>query len=314
MRASNISHYVLFLFFLVGMNCTTAAQNARPDTTDRGKVIVGVLEDINGYWMGKSEYRAIRLVFEKDGAVWKPFPINAHVQAELESLAQIYPRGMRLTVAFDGRSLGTVSTKPLDTFGFNGNVEAENIVTSERVPTVGKKSMEYAGFPSEPVYRPLVAVSQPYFSDPDGWKRSSPTVEQIAAAREQFKVKFPKVTNCKNPTENHPKLWRYRDEDIHVNKAYSSRSGELLIDISLKGYSCDGPLESGGPFDGQWYLIRPSGIVEFVGTAMWLVDAGDYNNDGQSEVIFAINAYNTGGYRLYYQDFKKSIEYVFHYE
>ena len=307
------SHIVFLMSFLAAMHCTTAAQNAGPATTDRSKVIVGVLEDIAGYWMGKSEYRAVRLVFEKDGAVWKPFPINAQVQAKLESLAQVYPTGMRLTVAFDGRSLGTVSTKPLDTFGFFGDVEAENIVASQEVPTVGKKSMEYAGFPSEPVYRPLVAVSRPYFSDPDGWKRSSPSAEQIAAAREQFKSKFLKVENCRNYTENVPRLWRYRDEDIKVNKAYSSRSGTLLIDISLDGYACDGPLESGGPFDHQWYLISPSGTARFIGTEMWLVDAGDYDNDGESEVIFAINAYNTGGYRLFYHGFEKNAEYIFHY-
>ncbi len=312
-RGLHTSVYVLLSFFLAGMNRTTAAQNARPATSDPGKVIVGVLEDISGYWMGKSEYRAVRLVFEKDGADWKPFPLKAHIQDELESLSKVYPGGMRLTIAFDGKSLGTVSTKPLDTFGFFGDVEAENIVKSGEVPTVGKKSMEYAGFPSEPMYRPLVAVSRPYFNDPDGWKLSSPSVEQIAAAREQFKNKFPKVENCKNSTENLPKLWRYRDEDIVVSKAYSSKNRSQLIELSLTSYACDGPLEDGGPFDSQWYLIDPSGTVKFIGAGMWLVDAGDYDNDGKSEVIFAVDAYNTGGYRLFYQDFQKNVEYIFHY-
>jgi hypothetical protein len=274
---------------------------------------VGVLEDIAGDWMGKSEYRAVRLVFEKNGADWKPFPLEAGVQTKLESLAQVYPKGMRLTIAFDGKSLGTVSTKPLDSFGFFGDVEAENIVVSKGVPTVGKKSMDYAGFPSEPVYRPLVAVSKPYFSDPDGWKRSSPSAEKIALARKQFKNKFPKVENCRNYTENIPRSWHYRDEDIVVNKAYSSKNGSLLIELSLTGYACDGPLEDGEPFDSQWYFIDPAGSVKFIGSGMQLVDAGDYDNDGESEVIFAIDAYNAGGYRLFYQEFQKSAEYMFHY-
>ncbi|MFZ0731015.1 MAG: hypothetical protein WAM79_01700 [Candidatus Sulfotelmatobacter sp.] len=305
---------VLLMPFFVMMNCVVSAKEPRTYSADRDKIVVGMLEDINGYWMGKSEYRAVRLVFEKDGTVWKPIPINDHIQTELESLAKIYPSGMRLTIAFDGRSLGTVSTKPLETFGFFGNIETDNIITSKGVPTVGKKSMKYSGFPSKPVYRPLVAVSQPYFSDPDGWKRSSPSAEQVVLAREQFQNKFPRVNNCRNSTENLLRPWHYRDEDIVVNEAYSSKKRSLLIELSLSGYACDGPLEDGGAFDGQWYLIDPSGAVKFIGSGMQLVDAGDYDNDGESEIIFAINAYNAGGYRLFYQNFQKSAEYIFHYE
>ena len=41
-----------------------------------------------------------------------------------------------------------------------------------------------------------------------------------------------------------------------------------------------------------------------LGQGMWLVDAGDYDNDGKSELVFAIDRYNQGGYELFADDFK----------
>jgi hypothetical protein len=46
---------------------------------------------------------------------------------------------------------------------------------------------------------------------------------------------------------------------------------------------------------------------------MWLVDAGDYDNDGKSELVFSIDRYNRGGYELFYDDFKKRTIFEFGY-
>jgi hypothetical protein len=46
---------------------------------------------------------------------------------------------------------------------------------------------------------------------------------------------------------------------------------------------------------------------------MWLVDAGDYGNDGRSELLFSIDRYNRGGYELFYDDFRKRAVFEFSY-
>lgn len=63
----------------------------------------------------------------------------------------------------------------------------------------------------------------------------------------------------------------------------------------------------------QWFAVNPERQVSFLGAAMMLVDAGDYDNDGESELLFAITDYNRGGYKLFYDKFTKSVEFKFNY-
>lgn len=220
---------------------------------------------------------------------------------------------MTWTIAFDGRNLGTITSRTPAHFKFYFEIGIEHITSNNPVPTVGNKSVDYSGYLHTPVYRPLVAISQPNTSDPEHWKRVQLSPALVAAARQQFRTRFPKATNCRNPKENIPRPWKYRDEDIHVTKAYSSRDEWSLVELNLTGNNCDGEQGNQDEYHGHWYVIQPSGVIRFLGMDMWLVDGGDYDNDGKSEVLFSIAEHNRGGYRLFYQDFAKSAEFVFHY-
>ena len=79
----------------------------------------------------------------------------------------------------------------------------------------------------------------------------------------------------------------------------------------LTGYRCDGPL--GEAFVAQWFVIDPGKEIKFLGKGMRLVDAGDYDNDGKSEVVFSIEGYDRGGYRIFYDDFKRNATFEFGY-
>jgi hypothetical protein len=287
-------------------------QQARSSEAPHGIVTLGVLENHPAEYTDGTDFRAVRAIFISVGQVWRAFPTETKSNLDLRSLPQSYPKEMTWFIAFDGRSLGIVKARTPEAFHFYSEIGYEQITSSGIVPTVGKKSIEFSGFESTPVYRPLVAVSQPNYSDPDQWKPTTPAADFLTAARRQFRIQFPKETNCRNPEENIPRLWRYQDEDIHVSKAYASNKGWLLIELNLTGSRCDG-ITYGTGFEGQWYAISPSGTVRFLGTDMWLVDAGDYDNSGQSAILFSIDGYNRGGYRLFYRDFTQKAEFEFSY-
>jgi len=302
------------LCFVIASENQVTAQQVKSGRTQQPKVILGVLEDLPGEYAGDSDFRAVRAVFEKNSDGWSAFPTSAKSELDLQSLAKSYPNSVTWTIAFDGKNLGVVTAETPKKYNFYSEIGIETITSKRPVPTVGKKSTDYAGFTGDPVYRPLVAISQPNVSDSDHWKPAQLSQDLIASARQQFRSKFPIVTNCRNADENIPRSWKYHDEDIHITKAYASNDNWSLIDLNLTGYACDGPQGDDSAFVGQWYVKNPAGELRFLGTDMWLVDAGDYDNRGSSEVLFSIDRYNRGGYRLFYRNFTRSAEFEFSYQ
>ena len=79
----------------------------------------------------------------------------------------------------------------------------------------------------------------------------------------------------------------------------------------MSGDECDGPPDEA--FRSQWFVVTPEQKVLFLGSSMWLVDAGDYDGDGKSELVFSIDGYNLGGYKLFYDDFRQRASFEFGY-
>lgn len=300
------------LCLLSAMAYEVTAQQEKAPSEHHPNLALGVLEDHPGEYAGEPNVRLVRAVFEKRGSEWRSFPNDCHSAQCLKSLSKLYPREVTWTVAFDGKNLGQITARTQPEFKSYSGVGFEEITNPSAVPTVGERSEKYSGFLFTPVYRPLVTVSQPNYRDPETWKTSHPSPETLGSVREQFRSRFPVVKNCKNPDENIPRPWKYRDEDIQVSTASSSKTGWSLVELSLTGWACDGMLYD-TEFIGQWYVVEPSGTSRFLGTDMWLVDAGDYDGDAKFEVLFSIDGYNRGGYRLFYQDFSKRAEFIFFY-
>jgi hypothetical protein len=309
-RSSGLMQLALLCFCSL-LDIRANSQRVTPTKVNQASVILGVLEDLPGKNSGESDIRAVRTVFEKIGERWQAFPTQTESYGDLQTLPASYPKEMAWTLVIGGMKLGSISSQARAHFSYYSDIGIEYLTSHDAVPTVGRKSADYSGFLSVPVYRPLVAVSQPNYSDPEHWKVARASAKLITAARKEFRIRFPHASNCKNPEEIHPRTWKYRDEDIRVNKTYSSKEGWSLIELHLTGYACDGPPED--EFEGQWYVVGAQGRPRFLGGNMWLVDAGDYDGDGKSEVLFSIDEYNAGGYRLFYRKFTRSVEFLYHY-
>jgi len=303
----------LLLSFLLAVAFRAEERQADPSYARQSNVILGVLEEHPGMHTGEPNFWRVRAVFEKEGSEWKAFPNPCTDVPCLRALPKSYPTEVNWIIAFDGRNLGQITARTPPEFRGYDSVGCQEITSSGPIPTVGNRSIENSGFLFSPAYRPLVGVSKPYFKDPQHWKPSQLSTEPVSNIREQFRRKFPKVTNCRNPYENALKPWPYQDKDIKIGKAYSSNEDRSVAELHLSGWACDGPQEDGSPFLTQWYTISPTGEVRLLGSEMWLLDAGDYDGDGRSEVLFRIDGYNKGGYRLFYRDFSKSAEFLFNY-
>lgn len=272
----------------------------------QAQTFVGVLEE---RVEGGPPARVVRAAFEKAGDAWRALPIFCGGPA---CGPEAYPAIATWTIAFDGRSLGTVSAHRPTRYRYFSDAGLLDITPNSVVPTIGARSMDYAGWVGEPVLRPLVAVSAPHAEDPQQWRRGHLSAARASIVRRAFRARFPVSNNCTDAYENRARPVPYADQDIRIARAYNSAHGWSLAELSLQGYQCDGPADS--EFAVQTVVLSPAGEPRFLSEGLRLVDAGDYDGDDSSELVFAIDRYDRGGYEMYADDFNEHavFEYSYH--
>jgi len=275
-------------------------------------IVLGILEESKGHYSGEPNYRDVRVVFQKRGETWQPFQSDCADQACLKTVASTYPGEVKWTIAFDGKNLGQVVSHVPSAFKFYSDVGQQAIISTDEIPTVGTRSAEFGGYTEASVYRPLVADSQAFFADPDRWKPSVPSNKVTTLLQRAFRKKFPKL--CRISQNNQSKLegLSYRDVDVKTVKAYASRSGSIVARLHVEAVDCQ-DTEAGFDIDDPWFLIDEKGTTTYLDSGIWLVDAGDYDDDGKSELIFSINREDEGGYEIWYDNFKKNATFKFVY-
>ena len=270
------------------------------------KLYLGFLDDAReemvNWKPGVAGQRVIRPSFEKTLSGWK-----------LIDPSSLPPR-MKWTIAFDGRNLGQVESQA-DPNG--GLTPFQTILTSvAAVPSVGSPSEQFAGILANPtikVRRPLVTVSKPYFRDPDGWKRTKLDGETAASVRKAFRREFPHVDRCKEE-QIAEKNWKFPDSALTFPVAYASNKHSFLVEASLNAGECGYVDDPNDPLSGPWFFVSPEGAVRRIGSFMELLDAGDYDNDGHSEVVFFLSqGENTDGFVLFDATFGKPVTFTWHY-
>lgn len=276
------------------------------------KTILGVLEDNRGHYAGDPNRRTVRVVFEKKEGAWQAFQSDCPDQMCLKTVTSLYPERVRWTIAFEGKKVGQVTSRTPTDFQWYGDVGQQQIISEDPIPTIGTHSHEFGGYSAAAVYRPLIANSQGYFSDPDRWKPIIVSAELMAALRRGFRYKFPHF--CRLSESDHSKLtpFPYRDEDVTLVKSYRSASGWVVARLHLEAIDC-ADVEAGFDIDDPWFVVDTKRSISYLDSGMWLVDAGDYDNDGRSELIFSINRENAGGYEIYYDQFRRHATFKFNY-
>jgi hypothetical protein len=271
-------------------------------------IILGILEDNLGHYAGDPSFRAVRVVFERRGEEWTPFLNDCRNRTCLKTATSHYPIQLNWTITFDGRKVGNVTSRTPTDFAWYGSIDQQEITGKDPVPTVGAKSPEL----NASLYRPLIANSKPYFKDPDAWKLATLPPTATAVLKQAFRKKFPNLCRSSKADDSKLEPYPYRDEDVKLVKSYRSISGWVVARLHLDAIDCN-DVEAGDDIDDPWFVMDAEKSLEYLDSGIWLVDAGDYDNDGKSELVFSINRENEGGYKIYYDDFRKHATFKFNY-
>ena len=233
----------------------------------------------------------VRVAFQFLNGHWRAMPHDASGVESLTSLPKLYPARLAWTVALDGKKVGAVNSVQPASYRLYAEVGIQELTPDSRPPAVRGSAAAFQTFMGTSHFRPLVAISRPKFSDPDHWKPIRPLPPLSKPARTAFRKAVALQLSCDvDPARDYP------DEYIQLRKAYRSARGDVLL--MLRANPAKNPCGiDEGAWDSVWFLMRNADF-HLIGTELTLVDAGDYNGDGTSEVIFRLSAYNQDGYVL----------------
>ena len=260
-----------------------------PLNANAGTALVGVLEE------PQCKERAdvfVRPLFKKDGSSWTP------LDSEHSAQGLISPR-MQWVVGLDGRQLAALETiDPGVTTAYSWSYPRDRllmIAPEVRPPSIPNNAQQFSGSCQPPHQRPLAAVVDGSVGDPDVWKplaiKSGDAGKLFSAFRQQAGA----ASLC--PGESGKAVpFKYGAKDVEVLGNYKDRNGRRLITLSLKQHKdvCEGPPDTA--WQSHTFLVAKKTI--YLGPGLTVVEAGDFDNDGKSEVLFWYTGYNEDGYVL----------------
>jgi hypothetical protein len=266
--------------------------------------VVGVLEEPQ---CENGRERFVLPVFVSQSGEWTSLVKIEQMQAHV--------RGpMTWDIGLGGRKTGTLQTldpeppdPELDGSGRDMLLALASPDTTSSVPSVNR---QFAGWCRGPGTRPQVVVSGGRIDDADGWKPVVLTRRDIKRVLEAFKANAGPAGTCAD-TSDVAKPFDYGLADVEAVAGYRDRAGHWLATLRLWGESgCDGPIDDA--WSSHTFLVSGTS-VKHLGVGLELVDAGDFDGNGASELLFWFSGYNRDGYVLFFGRASDKVEYLWGY-
>ena len=232
---------------------------------------IGTLEDwpvpSSGDAKATVTYEArIRPLFYKiDGQKWKPAPKTNQPGNEVP-----LPKAISWDVCFGGRGEGSI-TAVLDEKNTNAAVPPYILRAEDHAPWRTRRSLDYAGWINEPVYKPILLSSSlnSTCKDPEKWRggpgnKSQPYLPDMIALINKQLAFNPTPTTVIPTSAKIPHAWA------------SPKGGRFAL---IKANTAAGESIS------ATFYIGDKG-PSFVGFNMPMIDAGDLDSAGTTKLVF----------------------------
>jgi hypothetical protein len=235
----------------------------------------------------KYEPRVRPLFIKIDQNKWQaaPRPGDENPPAQL-------PKAFSWDVCFSGRGEGQL-TAMLISDGIPTTTPPYILRSEDRAPWRTRRSGDYAGWLPSPVYKPILLMSSLNSSckDPEKWKQ---------AGQEKARAKLPAMSSVLREAfaKGGPgtTTYEFADKDVKIFKSWLSPKQGIFA--AIKTRPKDNTIEM--------FRIAADGNVSYLGRDMMLVDAGDFDGDGSTEILFKRRAEKRDVYEIFVKGEKAS--------
>jgi len=292
------------------------ALTALPDVL-AAQVMVGVLEEAPLPADAARLATNIRVAFRKKLPGWEPI-CASKADPPWSSACKLPQAGDALewTVLDAGRVVGRARTR-----GWLSNdwYAAEGVLrlTSPPPPRAGVRSMDYAGWPGQAVFRPLAATHGATPQGKSKWHEVAAGSADRTRVFEAFKGLAARIPACKPGGRSRP----IRIADVDVIKVLASVDGRKLVGMHVHRKLAEECYERGGFASDAWFVLSRSGRVEVLPgrsdrgwpESTMPIEIGDFDSDGEEEALFRFSGYNEDGYLLFDRDFTRVKRFTWNY-
>ncbi|MBE9490990.1 MAG: hypothetical protein IMY67_11890 [Bacteroidetes bacterium] len=285
---------ILIIILIFSFNCYS-----------KDDLLIGVLEQPK---CKQQQELSVRVLFGKEGDEF--IPLDSQEEAEKFKTDEI-----NWTIAYDGKNRGSITSyDPKQSIVNDWTFSRDKLhkLNVSQKPLKIKSNSLFSGWCGSPIYRPIVLVSKKNFKDPQSWKPFKPKRKILNILLPTIKETISDVVII-NPDTYKKTPLQYSAKDLTLFKSYKSLSEGKLIQVGfdIKNIDCGGEIDPECP--SQWFYVGNNSNVIYLGVKLELVDAGDYDNDGNSEIVFWYSGNNDDGYVMYYNNFKNTATFSWKY-
>lgn len=274
--------------------------SALGDGRDR-RALVGVAEDAILDREGYPHQTVVHVAFERKDGEWGPVGEP--------------PSRLNWTACFAGREVGSVASRsPENPPEASRRRKAHEPVPGSHVPFVGKPSAAFAGWMGGEVHRPLVVTTGHGCRDPEHWRPSAPPQGVLKRLVSELRKVTKDIYDCGPAGDHGP--YSFPDGDIVTLTSHVSDSSSRIVSLSVRvpadlAERCG--VTSGSGWEPHTFVVLPDGQIRHLGSGLTLLDAGDYDGDGYSELVFFVARYDAGGYALFRGNLPRLVSYEWNY-
>jgi hypothetical protein len=286
------------VFALAGAALVALVSAAEPAGGEA--LVLGVLQE---YPIGSGVVRLhpeVRAAFVRRAGGWEALPIGVAFNETFRGpeaapdysgpgavLRRSLPESSAWRVCFDGKPRGAIRTTrpPTWTGGHRGALEPEEVAGLPWADAPTDRPWLVAG---RPAHRPLVTTTGGHCGDPDRWS-------SVQVAREELLRLLPAVHTEEARVFGHG---LGPDKLYAVENAYGSVHGDRLLMVTNSG-------DASGHGTRLLIHLARGGELRILAEGVSVLDTGDYDGDGESELVAIQSGTEGGSVMLFWDGFRR---------